>query len=240
MGRIGAGGHLEAAGRAHAPEQAARLRDGRACSRAPWALGPAAPQPRFRAAHCGLPVSPISERGALAVEMDLWVARGLHLETEAEASARAIGARGHDGAKSGGPAEADRADLSLAPPSPRTQALLDSEILQAMLMNTVERCLGLHGSSHEEGWHASHFLSDPEEPRRRRRVLADGREDAPLQVDFSDEESSAADTDRRSFESQPESSPTSTIWSEWDSLEHHRRTARKRRREDGEQSWDVP
>jgi hypothetical protein len=80
----------------------------------PWAPGPSAPQPR---SNLRLPVSPISERGALAVEMDLWVARGLHLETEAKASACAIGARGHDGASQGGAVEAERAELSPAPPS---------------------------------------------------------------------------------------------------------------------------
>ena len=188
--------------------------------------------------------APAASEGALGVHMERWVARGLQLVTEVEASTRAVGARGHDGEKSGG-AAGDRGELlERDGGAGDCQALLDSEVLQAMLMSTVERCLGLHGSSHEEGWPVSHLLAEvsavPEEPLRGRRAFADGRADASLQVDYSDEESSVADTDRRSFESQPESSPTSIIWSEWDSFD--RRANRKRRREDESQepSWDLP
>jgi len=81
---------------------------------------------------------------ALAVEMERWVARGLHLETDASGGFGSChwgtGARR---CKARGAAEADRADLSLAPPSPRTQALLDAH---TYTMHASNRCFWLADS----------------------------------------------------------------------------------------------
>jgi hypothetical protein len=163
--------------------------------------------------------------------MDRWVARGLHIVTDDDSPRDACGTREHMGPKPG-PAGAEL--LEQPPPSPRTQALLDSDVLQALLTSTVDRCLGMNGGSLEDG-HAAHFRTEvsmgDDEPAHLHPMPADT---ASLQSYCSDDETSATSMLCYSFASQPEFSPTSTAWSEWDAAEADgadRRPNKKRRRD---------
>eukprot|EP00802_Teleaulax_amphioxeia_P021778 Tamp_22162.p2 GENE.Tamp_22162~~Tamp_22162.p2 ORF type:complete len:222 (+),score=36.04 Tamp_22162:85-666(+) len=179
--------------------------------------------------------------------MERWAARGLELLTGraeegpplqpprdgpgCETRREDAAGRGVEREEAGaGAADAPR-DLP-PPPSPRTQALLDSDLLCALLSCTVERGLAPSG-----GPQACHALFCGEQG-------SDSPSHTPARsFDEDDALSHASET----WQTHTEHSPTSTVWSEWDA-ESPKQAARgvslgrKRRREEcdgGERDWET-
>ena len=170
-------------------------------------------------------------------DMARWAALGLHILTvEADADPRgkdhAILSIGGVQVQQASDAGDESRELLPPPPlSPRTQALLDSDVLCTLLASTVERCLDM-----VEDPHASPFRTETAED------AAHVRQHGQTTFDEDDASSHTSDTSTGwPLQHHPENSPTSAIWGEWDSTSppQVRSESKKRRREecDGEEPY---
>mmetsp|Transcript_34351 Transcript_34351/g.50280 ORF Transcript_34351/g.50280 Transcript_34351/m.50280 type:complete len:178 (-) Transcript_34351:241-774(-) len=126
-------------------------------------------------------------------------------------------------------------ELPQPPPSPRMQVLLDSDILQALLASTLSRCLPPVSGCALEGHHSALFQVEVEEaaeeaPAQRQEEGTDPRANMLLSQLSSSRSFDESDTSNTcpSWSSRPDLSPTSAVWSDWET----RCPPRKRGRED--------
>lgn len=120
-------------------------------------------------------------------------------------------------------------------PSPRTQALLDSDLVSALLSRTVQR--GLERCDQTQQCIAELFCS-------RQEVASPPHTPLHAAPDLLEELDALPHAGIRQL--QKELSPTSTVWSEWDADSPKKARSvslgRKRRREEcdgGEQDWET-
>lgn len=170
--------------------------------------------------------------------MERLAVRGLQIVIEEDPMARPLWRGGPVLDCAGGFAEKET--MAQTPPSPRMQALLDSDVFEALLSCTLERCLppksGPLGKCHAALFNVE--SQGREAPANTCQAAAADSQAAMELVQlcssrsFDEGDSSSCS----SCTSHPELSPTSAVWTEWDS----RPPPRKRGREEcstGEGEW---